>query len=236
MNKVLVLEDYQELNNKICSQLKSIPEVGQVESCTSIKMAMEKLNKYKYTLFIVDLELPDGLGRDFIKLVRSKHEYRTVLIAIITGKVESMEEITGAFNSSLCQRYFQKPLEMGKFKQDIIALLNTRIVIAESQRLTIKRKHSNFFFEIKDIMYIETNNKMTTIYTVRRGVEIGRYSLSSLTNKLPENFIRCHRSFIVNREFIDTMVKTSTYYYIHMSDKTRIPIGISYKDVINSFI
>lgn len=235
MNKILVLEDYVELNDKLCELIKGIQEVRKVVSCTTIKEAKKNLEQHKYSLIIVDLELPDGNGRDFIKYVRSIPEYRNTLIVIITGQNEPMDKIIDSFNGDICQRYFQKPIIMDDFKLKVSELINMRIVDASMQRLTIKRKRINVFIEYDDILYIETNNKVTTVYTIRGAIEIGRYSLNKLLEQLPEGFTRCHRSFVVNSRQVQNLIKTSNMTYLDMNNKTRIPVGISYKDIIEVF-
>lgn len=53
-----------------------------------------------------------------------------------------------------------------------------------------------------DILYLEALDKLLTIHTRRQQIAVRR-SLSALEGTLPDNFIRCHRAYILNTRYID---------------------------------
>ena len=52
-----------------------------------------------------------------------------------------------------------------------------------------------------------------------------RGKLSEIMEQLPPNFVKCHRSYIINKNFISQMNKTS----VIMTDKTEIPFSRNFK-------
>ena len=77
------------------------------------------------------------------------------------------------------------------------------------------------------ILYIEALNKKLNICTVRQSISVRR-SISGLAETLPEGFIRCHRSYIVNLKHVD-----STDYkamLLTMTDGSQLPIARSMRE------
>ncbi|WP_420834704.1 LytTR family DNA-binding domain-containing protein [Bacillus manliponensis] len=57
---------------------------------------------------------------------------------------------------------------------------------------------------VNEIIFIEKSNKDTLIHTRNKNFSVN-YTLKDLELKLPSNFIRCHRSFIINMNLIFEM-------------------------------
>ena len=66
MQTILVLEDYQEVRQWLGERLSSAFIDTQVFEAATIAQAKELLNDRTYDLAIVDLNLPDGKGTEFI--------------------------------------------------------------------------------------------------------------------------------------------------------------------------
>lgn len=81
----------------------------------------------------------------------------------------------------------------------------------------------------KDILYLEACDKMLNICT-KRHVITARMSLNTVESTLPKAFIRCHRSYIVNRNCIERMDMTNMQ--LELKTKEKLPISRSYKSVL----
>jgi len=79
---------------------------------------------------------------------------------------------------------------------------------------------------IADLMYIKSDDHYLNIFLSDSKNHFVRGKLNAITEELPPNFIRCHRSYIVNRNFIK-QINSDTIILI---DKTQIPLSRSYKD------
>lgn len=78
----------------------------------------------------------------------------------------------------------------------------------------------------EQIYYFESRGKK--LYARLRGEEIGfTGTLEGLAENLPENFLRCHRSFIVNMEKIDRMRFSENL--ILLWDNLAVPLSRGYK-------
>ena len=81
----------------------------------------------------------------------------------------------------------------------------------------------------QDIQYLEARDKLLNICT-RRYVASVRASLSALEKELAAQFIRCHRSFIVNRACIERLdVPAMTLY---LTSGERLPVSRSCRNAL----
>ena len=76
-----------------------------------------------------------------------------------------------------------------------------------------------------DILYIESQDHYMNIYTRDREHHVPE-SLSELQKRLTEDFVRCHKGFIVNMSYI--------YEYgskrISLKNQKEIPVGRKYSE------
>lgn len=94
--------------------------------------------------------------------------------------------------------------------------------------LTVRadRQRAKILFE--NIAYIESMGDYVKIITDTDEAVITRERISHLIKKLPENFLRIHRSFIVNSQKVDHFSKTDLQI-----SKTKLPISRTYKKQVN---
>jgi two-component system response regulator AgrA len=62
-------------------------------------------------------------------------------------------------------------------------------------------------------------------------MEIHNYWLKNMKKKLSDNFIKCHKSYIVNKDFITYVEHIKNLIYLK-NVKEVIPIGRKYKEEI----
>lgn len=76
----------------------------------------------------------------------------------------------------------------------------------KKDKLIIKNKNEYIFIPLNHIFFIETVDKKTLIHTKSNSYLIMK-SLSEVQKELPYDFIRVHRSFIINKEKINKIVE-----------------------------
>ncbi len=77
--------------------------------------------------------------------------------------------------------------------------------------------------QTKKILYIEASEKKVTIWTERQSISL-RMTMNAIEEMLPKNlFLRCHRSYIVNRErvteidYTNMVIRLSTGEEVYIS-------------------
>lgn len=97
--------------------------------------------------------------------------------------------------------------------------------------LTVKVNRQNRKIILSDILYIESLSDYVKIHLETGEVVTTREKISTLAEKLPDQFIRIHRSFVVNRNKIKTYTKEEVA--IAGLD---LPISRSYKQQVLEII
>lgn len=80
-----------------------------------------------------------------------------------------------------------------------------------------------------EILYLEACDKMLNICT-KRHVITTRMSLNAVESTLPKLFVRCHRSYIVNRNCIKQLDLTNMM--VELKTKEKLPVSRSYKNAL----
>jgi LytTr DNA-binding domain len=101
--------------------------------------------------------------------------------------------------------------------------LETTKKLIENEHIILKDKTK---IELKKLIYIKADDHYLNIFsTENKKPHLVRGKLSEITLELPANFIKCHRSFIVNKNEIKKIQSTT----ILMNDNTEIPISRGFK-------
>ena len=91
MEQILIIEDDMGLNQGLCRALKS--ENRQVISCLNLKTAREQLLCGNVSLVLLDINLPDGSGLDFLKELKAADPVRPVIL--LTANDTDMDIVAG---------------------------------------------------------------------------------------------------------------------------------------------
>jgi two-component system LytT family response regulator len=103
--------------------------------------------------------------------------------------------------------------------------------------LPIKTGDRIILLRYENISYLEAQDKYVFVYTIDGQKHLTDQSLTVLSEKLPFQFHRVHKSYIINKDRVREMHRhfNSRYLFI-MEDKngTRITSGRTYHDTIRS--
>ncbi len=96
---------------------------------------------------------------------------------------------------------FTKDRVVACLKRIIDDYVSQNDMAADALCLTISSGASTYRLPYDQITYIEALDKKLTIYTQRQTITL-RGTLGKLIEDLPRQFVRCHRSYVVNINFI----------------------------------
>ena len=191
-----------------------------LKSCQSAVEASNVLKEEKVDLVFLDVEMPQMTGLEFIESLENAPQ-----IILITSKEKYAVD---AFEYAVTD-YIVKPVQYPRFLKAANRALeiSKRVEEVEVRKDTLFVKVNSRLISIKipEIDYIEAKADYVTIHT-----EHGRYTVYStmkgIVKKLPPNdFLRVHRSFIINTNKIDSIEDNTL-----VIGKKLIPVGITYKE------
>jgi len=150
-------------------------------------------------LLLLDINMPDLDGIELAKLVHKK-------VKIIFTTAYKDFALDGFKLNAV--DYLLKPFDYNEFA---IAVEKAKAFIQVEELKTkqeefihIRADHKQYKVALHQIMFVE-NVKNYVIFRLVEGKKImALMSLKSLSESLPENFLKVHRSFIVNTDKIDS--------------------------------
>ena len=186
--------------------------------------AFEILKKERIDLIFLDIQMPGLNGIEFVKSL----QYPPRIIFTTAYRDYAVE----SYELNVVD-YLLKPITIDRFLKAINKYLNslekntiTTKVIEDTNENTYiyvntNRKHIKVVFD--DVFFVESLKDYVRIHTANAKITT-KDKISDFEHKLPANFVRVHRSYIVNIQKITAF----TTHDIEIGD-TEVPIGISYK-------
>ncbi len=162
-----------------------------------------------FDIYFLDVEMNDVSGIDVAKNIRRNQENKGVdksIIIFATGHREYMEE---AFDVNAFH-YLVKPIDEKKFFSVFKRAIKEMMMREKTEKLSVIIKCNGMQRKIflKDIYYIESNNKKVVFHT-KDGKHEAYGKMDDWESELGETFYRSHRGFLVNMEKI-TAYSTDT--------------------------
>ena len=93
---ILIIEDEGDISLILNLMLKK--EAIEIEHVTTLAKAATQLQQQSPDIIIIDNQLPDGLGIEYIKEIKST--YPVIKIIMITGNADNMDKETALQNGA----------------------------------------------------------------------------------------------------------------------------------------
>lgn len=230
MTRVLILEDQKESRKALSEILRGISGDITISEAASYQEAVELLGSSStYDLFLLDVNLDpkipeDSSGITFAKEIREKRGYEFTPVVMITS-VAALE--LKAYREIQCYQYILKPF----FRQDVERVVRkvlTNQKPVQVPMLLVKKDGINYQIDCRDIIYIKAVPRGVCLYFTKDELAVPYLSIRQLTEQLPEDFIQCHRMFVVNRNYIDYLDIVNQIIMMKGIHE-QIDIGVTYK-------
>ena len=227
--KYLIIDDDEIDRAVIETEAAKFSFLQKIASCSHPFEAIEIILKFNPDIIFLDIEMP---GLSGIELIR-KNLTDTSLPVFITSHPEFALESyeLDAFD------YLLKPVSSERFARCALRLrdfyqmrIKAYAFDTEQQQdfIIIKQGYDKYKISIHDILYLEAMRDYTRITTTTKQYLV-LTTLNGISEKLPTDiFVRIHRSYVVNRNKIDSIQKNK----INIQSQV-LPIGKSYKHLLS---
>ncbi len=218
--KCIVIEDElpaQQLLQKYIDQTNTIQCLGIFESIT--ELSLQVLEEVDFIL--LDIQLPGTNGIEFLKNLEIKPKI-IVTTAYRDYAIDAFEEAA--------VDYLLKPFSYERFLKAIMRVQHSLIdkKSNDSSKELFVYADKTFFKIVKDeILYLKSEVDYVYIFYADKKLLV-QDSMNNWEKKLQENnFIRVHRSYLINYSKIDKIQGNQLYI-----QNTSIPIGKTYKKAL----
>jgi DNA-binding LytR/AlgR family response regulator len=230
MIKCIIVDDERLAQQVIQSHLQKIPGLQIMATCNNAMEAATALRNFEVDLIFLDIQLPGITGLHFLRSLTDPP-----LVILTTAYAEYAVE---SYEFNVID-YLLKPISFERFKKAITKITDGRLFVQNNlekmppstEHIFIKSGSKFFRINFPEIQYVEAMKDYLKIHTADYKL-VTLQTMSEMEKILPpKQFIRVHKSFIVGVSHIRTVYGNSIEI-----EKTTIPIGISYKTNVMSFI
>ncbi len=220
---ILIIEN-EEKQRLVLSSLIGFTKFkdANIEAVDGVGSANQILSSFQPNVVLLDVELNDGNGFDFLEANERNFE-----VIFVTGKEEYA--LKALKNKAI--DYLLKPIDPFELEEALEKCLNKHKVFEIKKPIDfISLNTVNSIYKIfwKDIIYCESEGNYTTVYTLDGKKIVAAKTLKDIESKLPADiFLRVHRSYSVNRKFITSYNKLKQE--IELVDGKSVPVSKSKK-------
>lgn len=226
--RALVIDDESLARRNVTLLLRRDPEIGSIVESSSGVGAMEEIRRSKPDLVFLDVQMPECDGFDVLELLGADLPPAIVFVTAYD------EYALRAFDAGALD-YLLKPFDDARFAR---ALNRAKERLAHRlapkprapDRLVVRSQGQVLFLKPADIDWIEAAGYYACLH-VGRDTHVLRRSLAELERDLDEeNFIRIHRSIIVNLDRIRGLeLQAGGEYEVVLSSKDRLRLSRRYR-------
>jgi len=226
MLNFVVCDDNISVLKRLCKMLDAIFINNKIDAQVCLQSAdpnevINFVENNKIDVLILDINLKSNTtGCDIANIVRQKN--KEIYIIFTTGH---LEYALLAYKYKTFD-YLPKPIVEEKLEETILRLIDD---INKSPSKFIRLNNNKTIINQDEINYIKKEGMKLVFCTNTRTYETYS-SFSKIENCLPENFVRCHKSFIANTDkILDVNYSKNTILF---SDNCSCLIGAKYKNNI----
>ena len=216
-------DDNSSVLERLSKMLETIFINNELEATISFKSTsghelISYLDNNSVNVLLLDIDLKSDIsGLELAQKVRDKN--KTIYIIFTTGH---LEYILNAYKVKTFD-YLPKPITLERLEETILRLVDD---VKLNPKKFIRLNSKNTIINQDSIYYIQKDGMKLVFHTENRLYEVYS-SFNKIQPCLPDNFVRCHKSFSVN---IDKILDIKSDNTVLFDDKNCCFIGPKYKN------
>ncbi|WP_302381794.1 LytTR family DNA-binding domain-containing protein [uncultured Alistipes sp.] len=240
MLKCIAIDDEPLALRQISAYIAKIPYLELAATFNNAIEAQQRLASERVDLIFVDINMPDLNGVDFVRALTNRpmvvfttaySEY-----AIDGFKLDAVDYLLKPFSFADFSRAAAKANSLYELRQGRLPAQpdsDSEATPKDREYISVKADYKVSLVRIADIVYIESEGEYVRMHLCDGSTITTLFRLKNMEAALPsEQFMRVHRSYIVNLRVIRSYVRGR----IFLSDTEYVPIGENYKEAFQNYI
>ena len=235
----LVIDDEPIALEKLRSYVDKVPFLQLVGSCRNGLEATAMMASERIDVIFTDISMPDMSGLDFVASLAGNP-----LVVFITAysnyavdsyRLSAVDYLLKPYGFADFQKAANRVLEQYSLRHPVREHLagDSDTGPAGGTSLFVKVDYRYVRVSLAEIRYIKGYGEYLQIYIAGEPKPLLTLSsFGAIREKLSDNFLQVHRSYIVNMDMVESINRGR----IQMDADTVIPVGDSYKDAFQSYV
>ena len=240
MLKCIAIDDEPLALRQISAYIANIPYLELAATFNNAIEAQQRLASERVDLIFVDINMPDLNGVDFVRALtdRPMVVFTTAYseYAIDGFKLDAVDYLLKPFSFADFSRAAAKANSLYELRQGRLPAQpdsDSEATPKDREYISVKADYKVSLVRIADIVYIESEGEYVRMHLCDGSTITTLFRLKNMEAALPsEQFMRVHRSYIVNLRAIRSYVRGR----IFLSDTEYVPIGENYKEAFQNYI
>ena len=230
--RVVIADDERLARQKIRTLLESEPNISVVAECQDGRQTVSAINCFRPDLLLLDIQMPDLDGFQVLNEIPAQELPAVIFTsaydqyAIRAFEAHALDYLLKPFDRERLHNAIQRARadlfksENGDITHKLLELLShiksgTSAAAADSQnRLVIRAKGRVIFLDLEEIDWVEAAANYVRL-NVGKESYLLRETISRTSERLdPNDFIRIHRSTIVNVRKIKELIPVNSGEYV----------------------
>lgn len=243
MIKVLIIDDESLARQRVRKLLQSRSEIEIVQECRNGSEAVNAIQTHQPDLIFLDIQMKDMTGFDVLQRLPGKDWPLTIFVtaydeyAVQAFDIFAFDYLLKPFKDERFYRSLDKAMTAIQQKEeegdiDKLKKLVNYLQKEKQEPLALKQGSKISLVQMDDIRYIEASGYYIEVYTSESKRLLLRESMTNMLEQLEaDNFIRIHRSTIINTQFLAEIQHTGAGDVVaKMKDAKTFRVSKSYKE------
>ena len=204
MSKIIIIDDEPLARSIVKEYLQKYPDLQIVNECNDGFEGVKAIQEYEPDLIFLDIQMPKINGFEMLELLDQPPAviFTTAFdeYAIRAFEAHAIDYLLKPFNQERFDKAIQKWKEQvagsQKFTTDLLETASQSP--AQSQRIVVKTGSKIKIIPVQDGYYLEAADDYVKVH-VQEGTFLKNKTMNHFEKTLdPQQFVRSHRSYIVN--------------------------------------
>ncbi|WP_445381517.1 LytR/AlgR family response regulator transcription factor [Robiginitalea sp. IMCC43444] len=239
MKKVILVDDEKAGRQLIKEYLQGFPEFILLAEANNGVDAVREINRFKPDLVFLDVQMPGMTGFEVLthleeipKIIFSTAYDKYALSAF---EVHAVDYLLKPYTQ---ERFATAIAKLEKGNEPMASLTDKLLMDQPSypERVLVQKQNKLVTVAVSEIDWIEAYGDYSKLHS---GDEtfLSNYGISALEEKMnPKQFVRVHRSSIINLSSVQELKKYGKSYDIRMRNGERVRVSRGYLDRIRELI
>jgi two-component system, LytTR family, response regulator len=251
--KTMLIDDEPLARESLKIFLSEFEGFHVIGECSNGLQAIDAINKEKPDLVFLDVQMPEVNGFEVLSEIEPPIHPVVIFAtayekyALQAFEANAIDYLLKPFDKHRFREAIQKAMRYiqgntGESLGQIRELLKTynQLRSAEGQyktRILVKEKKKYFLVDLDDIYFFEASGDYVVVHK-QKNTHLINDSMNNIESKLdPQQFMRIHRSTIINIRYIDNLEPYfNGEFHITMKNGEKLKLSRNYRDKVKSIL
>jgi len=238
--KAIIIDDEKRARHLLSNLItEHCTNIAHIQEAQDLVTGVDLIKASKPDLVFLDIEMPNQSGLDILEYFPNQIDFKIIFVTAYN------QYAIDAFKLAAVD-YLLKPVDTNELKEAILKAENAiktsnfndqlnklrdSLKQLSMDKIALEIPKGIMFASHSDILYFEADGMYTNVQLLEGKQKTICKPLKHFVAQLETNamFFKCHRSYLINLNYVDELVKDDGDYLL-MNNKKRIPISKSKRD------